>query len=533
MSGPSPRRSAIGFLDRLLGRVSVRTKLASIAGIFVVVIAGVMFFSTASSVTYSTRDLQANIEGRQSTLVERYVSEVFLASQGFRADPQQTADELVSTADALLHGGKVTAVQGNDQTIAIAPVTDPIVRIKLLEEQKRVQALLGLGNKVLSLHPSAQQYRPAVNQLLATSYMVANVAYDAVGRSTRDAAAALDANAKTQQIIALAGIVVALLFSWVVTRSILTPLSEVLDVYRRMAAGDLTANVDVASSDELGRMGQGLNQVLHRLRTGMRTLGSSVLEMTSASGQLSDVSDAMEESVRVNASTADRVAGTTSTMGCTVDGLATEIAELRSQTTTIAAHAHDASEVAASAELAGQAITTSVGQLGEAGAQIAGVAEIIARIAQQTNFLALNATIEAARAGEAGAGFSVVANEVKELAGKTAQATEQIASTIGAIQDRVDEAITASESITPIVQAVRERQARIVDAVEHQKATAGSMAQGIEDLVKNSTGIHDDAASMIHTNDRNMARAKETSGAAGNLATMAERVRTVVDDWEF
>ncbi len=182
-----------------------------------------MFFSIASSTTYSTRDLQANIEGRQSTLVERYVSEVFLASQGLRADPQETAGQLVSTAAALLNGGQVTAGAGERPTISIGAVTDPVVRIKLGEEQKRVHELVGLGNTVLSLNPSSPQYAAAVNQLEAASHMVANVAYDAVGRSTQDTAAALDTNSKTQQIIALVGIVFALLFSWIVIRSVFGP----------------------------------------------------------------------------------------------------------------------------------------------------------------------------------------------------------------------------------------------------------------------------------------------------------------------
>ena len=100
----------------------------------------------------------------------------------------------------------------------------------------------------------------------------------------------------------------------------------------------------------------------------------------------------------------------------------------------IAKNASEAAKIATSAVKVAETTTTAVSKLGESSAQIGEVLKVITSIAQQTNLLALNATIEAARAGEAGKGFAVVANEVKELAKKTAHATEDVSARIGTIK---------------------------------------------------------------------------------------------------
>jgi len=515
----------------LLGRFSVRTKLASSVAVFLLVIGTIMYLSFVSTADDSTRAVVDNIAGRQATLIERYVGEVVLKSEGFRADPASTADRMTQAANSLLTGGKTMAVQSNDNEITIKAATDPVVRLKLIEERTRIGQLVDLGNQVLAADPTTPAYRALVDQLEASSHSVANVAYDAVGRATKDSDAAVHRNSRNQMAIAFGGVLAGVLFSWLVMRSVLGPLSDVVAVYGRMADGDLTTDVEVGTSDELGRMGRGLNQVLGRLRGAMRTLNISATDLTAASGQLSAVSQTLEETAVANASGADRVATTSSAITTTVDGLVAGVANLRSQTAEIGTFARDASTVVVQAEHATTAISTAVSQLGQASAQIGEVVGVITAIAEQTNLLALNATIEAARAGEAGKGFSVVAGEVKDLAQQTARATEDITATIGTIRSRVEEASAASTEIVPIMAAVREHQASIVGAVEQQTATADVMAMAINDLAGSSSAIQFDMAAMAELAAVNASRAQDATQAAGDLATLATTLRFVVDDW--
>jgi methyl-accepting chemotaxis protein len=120
-----------------------------------------------------------------------------------------------------------------------------------------------------------------------------------------------------------------------------------------------------------------------------------------------------------------------------------------------------------------------ISKLSESSAQIEDVSKLISSIAAQTNLLALNATIEAARAGEAGRGFAIVAGEVKTLAGRTTEATEQITSAIRAIQSDSTNVTASIAQIVNVIGRIETVQTTIASAVEEQSATAAEMSLSI------------------------------------------------------
>ena len=131
----------------------------------------------------------------------------------------------------------------------------------------------------------------------------------------------------------------------------------------------------------------------------------------------------------------------------------------------------------------------SILTLSEAAGKIGEVVKIINEIANQTNLLALNATIEAARAGNAGKGFSVVASEVKNLAGQTASATEEITLQINAMQDATSKVIESMEGITKTVNRINDTTVNVRESIEDHNRIANDIFENINDVKDISENI--------------------------------------------
>lgn len=341
-------------------------------------------------------------------------------------------------------------------------------------------------------------------------------------------------------IVLFSGLVLIGLIWWLLNRIVSQPLARTIDRMEDIAEGDFTIRLDTKSKDELGDLAREFNRMLERLQGTMLDISSGASQLAAASEELSTISIDSNRSIAAQTSETEQVATAMNQMSSTV-------AEVAKSTEQAASAAHDAqheategrtvvAETISSIESLASDVekaATVINELSLASKDISQVLEVIKTIAEQTNLLALNAAIEAARAGEHGRGFAVVADEVRSLASRTQQSTEEIHAMIERIQNESSKAVqvmengqkTAENSVAK-AQTSRQSLQQILHAVERinllntEVASAAEEQSAVaEEISRNITTIRDAAEHNSTNSDHSMRQSEELA----KLATMLQQ----------
>ena len=338
-------------------------------------------------------------------------------------------------------------------------------------------------------------------------------------RASIDATAReIDEVAKTSRNLMLALAALALAFgvvcAWVLTMGIVRPLRTAVDIARKVADGDLTAQIDVSAKDETGQlllalkdMNTSLLNIVGEVRSGTDSIATSSTQIAAGNQDLSSRTEEQAGSLEETASSMEEL---TSTVKQNAD------------------NARQANQLAASAAQVavkgGAVVAQVVGtmqSINTSSNKIVDIISVIDGIAFQTNILALNAAVEAARAGEQGRGFAVVASEVRNLAQRSASAAKEIKTLIGASVEQVNAGsmlvAQAGSTMNDIVDSVQ----RVSDIITEITAASSEQSVGIDE-------INRAIGQMDAVTQQNAALVEESAAAAESMQHQAHNLAQVV-----
>lgn len=339
--------------------------------------------------------------------------------------------------------------------------------------------------------------------------------------------------------ISLVFVVIGIILTIFLARGIIRPIRWTVDTLKALSEGDLTRRLKVDSRDEIGEMADGFNRFVDKLQSiissiadGAHTLASSATELSVVSAQTAQSLETMSNRTSTVAAAAEESSVNAHSVAAGMEQTTMSLASVASATEEMSVTINEISAssekaLAISAEAGGQAssVSTVMKQLGQAAQEIDKVTETITDISSQTNLLALNATIEAARVGAAGKGFAVVANEIKDLAKKTAMATEDIKAKIGGVQTSAGCAIEDIRKITGVIADVGGIVSGIAAAIEQQAAVTREVASNIAQA---SAGVHEANTRVAQTASASRTMAEDIAGvnvSAGEIRFGGEHVQ--------
>ena len=342
--------------------------------------------------------------------------------------------------------------------------------------------------------------------------------------------------------VAVIAALLTVLLAWLLTRSIVTPLNRAVLAAQTIAEGNLSKVIDVDGKDEPARLLGALATMQASLRKTIEQIAGSATQLGTAAEELSAVTQDASRGLQQQNNEIEQAATAVNEMTAAVEEVArnaVSTSEASNQSTQAAREGRDrvVETVDAIQTMTHDVHNTSlmIEGLAAQGRDIGKVLDVIRAIAEQTNLLALNAAIEAARAGEAGRGFAVVADEVRALAHRTAQSTQEIEKMVAGIQNGTGEAVAsmqqsnqrtqstlelaraagvALEQITQSIHLINERNLVIASASEEQ-------AQVSREVDRNLVNIRDLAT-------QSAAGANQTSTATHELSRLAVDLNALV-----
>ena len=405
-----------------------------------------------------------------------------------------------------------------------------------------------------------REYEPAVNQVTDILVKLEDVAKERADKQDAAVSSIVSSSWKLMIASVAVSLVLTLVLTFLIRKSILTPVNEIVHVYDEMSRGNLKVNINYESKDELGKMAQSIRKTNALFTSYINDISEKLSLMSQGDmrisvdmdyvGDFAEIKKAIENMVSslnhtlhaINIAAeqvstgavqvsdgAQALASGSAEQAASVEELSTaavriaEQAEANSENVrTAAQHVEQASNGVETGNDHMRQLTGAMMEINHASRQIADITKVIDDIAFQTNILALNAAIEAARAGSAGKGFAVVADEVRNLAAKSAEAAKKTTDLIQTSADTVSRGMLITEQTAQILSDIRDKTRLVLESIIKIDEASAEQAAAIEQIKEGLNQVSAVVQTNAATAEENSATSEEMSAQA---ATLHEEVR--------
>ena len=336
---------------------------------------------------------------------------------------------------------------------------------------------------------------------------------------------------------------IAIIVAAVTVNRITKPLSEVNRILDIVASGDMTQRLDDSAKDEFGELSRSCNTLIESLRTLIQGIISRSTQLAAASEETSAITEESSQAIRNQQAQVEQAATATTEMSSTSQAVSSSAQQALSEIKNADKEADRVKGISSQnkatiEQLAREVDDASqvINQLHKDSASIGGILDVIRGIAEQTNLLALNAAIEAARAGEQGRGFAVVADEVRSLASKTQESTQEIQAMIESLQVGAEAAVSAmskgkqqAESCVEQSDLANTALDSITAAVAQAHNVSEEISTAAHEQQQVSQEISERLESIVAIAEQTAEGANQTNISSSEVAKLAEELRLSVD----
>ncbi|MEC7080731.1 MAG: methyl-accepting chemotaxis protein [Pseudomonadota bacterium] len=385
----------------------------------------------------------------------------------------------------------------------------------LMEAVNGTNGLIALQRQKLFEVDKAAKAQKEAKEALETALADINTLFDAVQKQSLDGQNAIlesvQANLVRNIIVAALGLVAAIFLAVIVTRSISKPLGRINKGLSQLSKGDLSTKLPQEGNDEFSALSAKVNSLTDSLRELVGNIleqEKRLIDITKESVELGNKSlsevDKQREQVTVTSTNTKHVQEKSRSNLAQINEAMDALRDITKQSTDIGQLVQKSSQQVGNQAKQAESSAQIINRLDDNSRNIGSILDVIKTIAEQTNLLALNAAIEAARAGEQGRGFAVVADEVRTLANRTHDSTEEIEQMIGNLQkdaaqavkainagrEQAQEGVEITQQVSQQVESIREIIERLSDINEHivadteqQDVLLGDVAKSLNRIV--------------------------------------------------